>query len=217
MTLIDSGELPPTAHFPQCVSSWPELLMCLSELVIKESPYKTLVIDTLNGAERLCHEHVCEKRFGGDWGPGGWLSYGAGPKAALTEFLDLLKTLDRLREQRGMSIILLCHAAPKTVRNPEGNDYDRWEPVLERPTANTLARWADMILFGAFEVVLSGEKDPKKKAKAKGQHRIIRCEPNAMWEAGNRHGLPSEIECGESASEAWANFALALKGEPVTR
>lgn len=209
MTLIDSEQLPPVAHFPDCITTWLELKASLSELVIQPHDYRTIVIDTVNGAERLCHEYVCEHRFANDWGLSGWLSFGAGPRAAVTEFVELLNLLDRLRD-KGCSIMLLAHSAPRTTRNPEGADYDRWEPILERPTSSLLARWCDMILFGSFEVITAKETKTAR-AKAKGQHRLIRCEPDAAYEAGNRHGLPAEIDCGASANEAWSNFIEALR------
>lgn len=207
MTLIDSGRLPPTPHYPDCMTSWNDMLGAVEELATGEHQFRTVVIDTINGAERLCHEDLCRREFGNDWGKEGFLAFGQGPKSAVPAFTGLLSALDKCRE-RGMGVIVLAHSAPRTAKNPEGIDYEKWETVLERPTASVLTRWADMILFGAFEVAT--RKDGRR-AKASGQTRMIRCEADARWEAGNRHGLPAEIDGGDSAAEAWSNFATALK------
>jgi hypothetical protein len=47
------------------MGSWEEPLAAIRALIDQDHAYKSLVIDTLNGAERLCHEHVCARDFGG--------------------------------------------------------------------------------------------------------------------------------------------------------
>lgn len=213
LSLMDSGLVPPTPHFPETLRGWPDLMLALSELNVGSHEFRTVVIDTLNGAERLAHEHACTHSCGGDWEK--FDAYGRGTKISLPLVIDLTTALDRLRE-KGMSVILLAHSQVKTFRNPSGADYDRWEPVLAKESWAHLDRWADMILFGMFEVVAE-EKRGQSKAKAKGgKVRLLMTERQAEFDAGNRHGLPSEIECGESAQEAWANFAEALKGQVRT-
>lgn len=139
LTLIDAGQLPPTPHFPEPVQNWNHLLMALQELVAMEHDYKTLVLDTLNGAERLCHEWVCEHQCNNRWED--FDAYGRGPKMAVAKMIELTQVLDRLRI-KGMSILLLCHSQVKTFKNPEGADYDRWEPVLAKESwASLTAGW----------------------------------------------------------------------------
>ena len=50
-TLIDAGRLGETPHFPEC-QTWGELTSGIETLTTEEHTYRTLVIDTLNGAER---------------------------------------------------------------------------------------------------------------------------------------------------------------------
>jgi hypothetical protein len=210
LTLMESGQVKPTPHFPDCMNSWQQLLQAISELSQEGHPYKTLVLDTLNGAERLCHEYVCEKECRGEWD--NFEAYQRGPKIALKELIRLTQALAKVRI-RGVGIICLCHSQVKTFKNPEGPDYDRWEPVLAKESWGFMDRWFDMILFGNFNTIAE-EKKGLTKAKAKGgQERVICTERHAAFDAGNRHGLPQEIECGVSAQEAWNNFIKALKGE----
>lgn len=208
-TLIKSGMIPETAHFEDNATTWSDILMALDELLVMEHTYKTFVLDTINGAERLAIEHVVDTQFKGDMEK--YDSYGRGVKFLVPEFLKLVMLLDNLRAHRNMSIVLLAHSQVKTFQNPTGPNYDRWEPVLEKQNWAQLDRWVDMILFGDFETFADKDRKDDKKAKATGgQQRIIHTERHAAFDAGNRYGLPAEIDCGDNAQTAWTNFVTAL-------
>ncbi len=209
-TLMENGQLPSTiAHFPRPAENFLEVKLALNELIVKEHPYQTLVIDTLNGVERLIHEQICQSQCDGSWEK--FDAYGRGPKLAISTWIDLLSLLDRVRE-RGLAILCLSHNRVTTFKNPGGLDYDRWEPDFARDTWSLLKKWFDLILFGTSEVV-TRKTDPRlTKGKAEGgQTRLLLTEPHAAYEAGNRHGLPEEIECGSSPAEAWSHFQKALQ------
>jgi AAA domain len=210
LTLMDNGQLSPTAHFPECLTTWLDLKLAIHELIVQPHDYKTLVLDTLNGAERLGHEHFVEQEMSGDWDK--FDAYGRGPKLAVKFFIELTQLLDRVRE-KGMSIMLLCHSQVKTFNNPEGANYDRWEPVLSKEAWAHIDRWVDMILFGNFFTVADAKRGQDKAKAQGGQQRILCTERTAAYDAGNRHGLPPEIDCGASPKEAWTNFINALKAK----
>jgi AAA domain len=212
-TLIDSKQIKPTKHYPDCMQTWNDLKLVLNELIVKEHPFKTVVLDTLNGAERLCHEFLCEEEYKGNWTD--FNQWAQGQRASVKQMIELTQLLDRLRE-KGMGIICLCHSQVKTFNNPQGPNYDRWEPLLAKESWGHIDRWADMILFGDFEVFTDklnkNKSDAQTKAKASGgQQRMLRCTRSPAYDAGNRHGLPDEIECGETPEEAWKNFIEALR------
>lgn len=208
-TLIDAGRLPDTPHFPE-IHVWESLLSVIELLTNDEHDYLTLVIDTLNGAERLCHEYVCRRDFGGDWGERGFGGYQRGYEVSLAEWRRLLAMLDILRAKNNMSILALCHTRITPFSNPEGADYDRYSPDMHRKTWGLVNKWSDAILFLNYEVFVN-EDDAKKKGKAtSSQGRILYTERHAAYDAGNRLGLPEEIDMGSSGPEAWANFRNAL-------
>lgn len=213
-TLIDSGRLPEVPHFPE-IQDWESLLGAIETLAVEEHEYKSLVIDTINGAERLCHEFVCVRDFGGDWGERGFTGYMRGYEVALGEWRLLLNALDRLRETKRMAIVCLCHTKVKTFRNPEGADYERYQADMHDKTWGLSHKWADVVLFGNFEVtVMDGRKEAASDKKGKGvggKSRMIYTERSAAYDAKNRLGLPPEIEMGTSPQEAWANYVQAVK------
>lgn len=210
-TLIDAGRLPDTPHFP-AVQSWEELLGVIETLRVEEHPYRTLVGDTLNGAEALCHRFICERDFGGEWGNKGFGSYNKGYEVALPEWMNFLNALDRLRSERKMTILWLCHTKVKPFKNPEGPDYDRYQPDVHEKTWGLSHKWADCVLFGNFEITVQVDKADAKKGKGTGgAYRIMYTERHAAYDAKNRLGLSGEIEMGDSAADAWTNFLAAIK------
>jgi hypothetical protein len=208
-TLIDSGQLPETPHFPE-IMSFGVAFQAIEWLIEQPHEYGTLVIDTLNGLERLCHEEVCRRDFNGDMTDRGFMGYMRGYEVSLVDWRNLLSALDMLREKRRMAIVCLCHTKVKPFRNPVGADYDRYAPDMHDKTWGLSHKWADAVLFIQYET-FNTEKDSKKKGKAVGgQTRIMCTEHHAAYDAKNRMGLPGEIEMGNSASEAWGNFKTAL-------
>lgn len=210
-TLIDANQLPEVPHFPE-VQTWGELLGAVDVLLEDQHSFRTLAIDALNGAERLCHEHVCQQDFAGDWSDRGFMGYQRGYRIALSPWRELLSRLDRLRSERRMTIFLLCHTAVTTFKNPEGPDYDRYTPKVNAETWALTHQWADVVLFGNYEVLVDVDRAGAKKGKARGgQQRMMYCERHASYDAKNRLGLPAEIDMGGSPAESWMNFIKAVK------
>jgi hypothetical protein len=218
-TLIDANQIPQTPHFPNAAESWDDLNAQVDLLLTNDHGYKTVVIDTLNGAEALCHEHTCQRDYGGDMisHERGFMAFHKGYTVALQYWRELLTKLDRLRIEKRMSIILLSHGAVVTYKNPEGSDYGRYAGKLHDKTWAVSKEWADVVLFGSYKTATLGkhgkeETDPTKRAKAVGgTERILLSERSAAYDAKNRLGLPPEIECGENAAETWKAFTEAAK------
>lgn len=216
-TLIDNGRLPDVPHFPEC-QAWGEVREGVRVLIDEDHAFKTLVVDTANGMEKLCHQFICDRDFQGNWGERGFAGYGRGPEVALPEWTLFLNDLDRLREKRRMSIILLCHTKVKPFKNPMGADFDRYMPDMHEKTWGISHKWADVVLFGNFEaIVLGGEvrddgKHKKGKAGDGAAARIVYTEKRSAFDAKNRLGLAPEIEVSsESAAEAWKQIVSAIK------
>jgi len=210
LTLIDGGQVAETAHFPE-LATWTDFLAAIDVLTTEAHDFRTLVIDTINGAERLCHEHVCQRDFGGNWGRDGFTSYMTGYDVALAEWRRLLDALDHLRKSRCMSILALAHSKITTFKNPEGSDYDRYTVDLHHKTWSLTHKWSDLVLFANFVAHIDTKKgDGKAKARG-GSRRVIYTTRTAAYDAKNRHGLPDQIDAGRSAAETWANFAVALQ------
>lgn len=219
-TLIDAKQLPETPHFPECMS-FADINGALDFLLVDEHPFRTLVLDTLNGAEQLCHQHTCDTYFGGDWSDNGFASYGKGYLRSLEVWRELLAKIDRVRIEKRMTIICLCHTGVSNFKNPEGSDFDRYMPKLYECKTFSFwepaKQWADIVLFGHYEMMAIGrggkeETDPTKKGKGVGgTDRILLTQRTAAYDAKNRLGLKEEIDCGESPQQAWTAFVTEAK------
>lgn len=222
LTLIQSRQLAPTPwiRFPRSggtcseeAETWTEALSAIKSLLTGDYDFSTLCLDTLNGLERLCHEHVCATSYDGDWGEKGFLGFQRGYDTSLNEWRKLLNLLDQLRDKKGIGTIALCHTQVKTQANPLGPDFDRYVPNMHKKTWDLTHGWSDMCLFGRFEVEVVTERS-KAKGKGKGgSARVLYTTYTACWDAKNRHGLPEEIVMGEDAKSSWDTFVAALRGE----
>jgi hypothetical protein len=196
------------------VSRWGDVLDVLDQLATADHKHKGLVVDTIGGLERLCHEFVCQREYNGDWGDKGFASYQRGYEVSLGEWRQFLVALDRLRDERQMAILLLAHSKVAPFKNPAGPDYDRYTVDVHHKTWATTHKWADVVLFMNFDVATTKESG-RTKGKG-GQRRLIYTEYDAAFEAKNRMGLPAEIDMGTCGSEAWSNFTSALKAAKGT-
>jgi hypothetical protein len=209
-TLIDAGRLPETPHFPE-VQDWHELLGAIKALLEEAHDHRTLVLDTLNGCERLCHEYVCQRDFNGVWGRDGFTSFMIGYEVALVEWRAFLETLDRLRARRRMSVLALAHTRISTFKNPEGADFDRYTVDVHPKTWGLTHKWADMVLFLNFVSHVEARRNEARGKARGGTRRVLWTTRTAAFDAKNRHGLPEQIDAGSSAAEAWHNFVAALQ------
>lgn len=214
-TLIQAGRLQETPHLPEC-ENWQEFLEILDWVKTAKHEYKTLVMDAMNGFERLCHEHICARDFAGDWSDKGFEGYKRGYQVALADWRDCLNRLDAIRLERRMTILMLFHTKVGTFKNPEGPDFDRYQPDVHSGTWSLTAKWCDCVLFGNFESQVVGGKmgegkDSRKGKGIGGNVRLLFTERHAAYDAKNRIGLPDEIEMGDSPQMAFAALSEAIK------
>jgi len=181
---------------------WEDVLKCVEELH-NDHEFKTVVLDTLDWAEPLVHDWVCRNVPGEkgkkcsnieDYG------YGKGYIHAGSVWHGFLKRLDVLRSKKGMNVMLVAHSHVKNFKNPEGDDYDRFEMKLRQASAGLIKEWSDAVLFANYET-LTLEQDGRKKGIADGS-RVVYTERRASWDAKNRYGMPPKLPLDWSEIEA---------------
>lgn len=221
LALIEYGRVPETAHFPELMD-WAELNAAIDFLRDGDHDRRTMVLDVANGAERLCHEFVCERDYNNDWTERGFAGYQRGYDTALSDWRLLLNKIDQMRVKRDMTVLFLFHSRIKTFKNPAGADFDKWAPQMHEKTWALTQGWLDCLLFGDYEITVADARgkvaEPGAKGKARGvSTRILyTSSDNPVFDAKNRMGLPEEIEVGEDAEEAFKNFSVALKAARPT-
>ena len=173
-------------------TSW---TMLLEEIdYIKQNPQlcDTLVVDTIDWAERMCNEHICakhNKKGIEDFG------YGNGYVFAAEEIGRMLNTLQQAIDC-GINVVLTAHAWIRKFEQPdEMGAYDRWELKLGAKsgskTSALVKEWADAVLFANYETIAI--KTDAGKTKAQGNKRVLYTQHHACWDAKNRWGLEPKI------------------------
>lgn len=207
LTLIDNGMIEETDHFDEAFT-WTDLVQQVLYLTEANSEHRTYVLDTLNGAERLCLEYVVNEQYGGSLDK--FQAYGKGKDALSAEWIKFLDMLDRLNRKK-IAILALCHTKVQNFQNPEGDNYDRYQGDMRENTWSLSSKWADIVLFANFEVFAKKDKGSLKAKGIGGQNRIIYTQRTAAYDAKNRIGLPFEIPLGNNAYEGWINFQTLMK------
>lgn len=174
-------------------SSWTMIIEQIKEIMNTPGLCKTLVIDTIDWAENLCVEHVCQtrgKKGIEDFGYGNGYVYS---KEEFGRFLNLLSDV----KDKGINVVLTAHAQLRKFEQPdELGAYDRWELKLGKKTASQTAplikEWSDMLLFANYKTIVVATDDQGKKHKAQGGKRVMYTAHHPCWDAKNRYGLPEE-------------------------
>ncbi|RKI08309.1 ATP-binding protein [Corallococcus sp. AB030] len=182
--------------------SWQEVLDAVRVLTSEQHDYRTLVVDTLDWAEPLLWAHICKRDQQDNIESYG---YGKGYSAALDEWRVFLAALDKLRRQKGMHIILLAHCWIKPFKNPEGDDFDRYELKLNAKASGLVKEWAEHVLFANHETYASKDARTKRVRGISTGARLIYTTRTAAYDAKNRGDLP------EFMPLSWADFMAALE------
>jgi hypothetical protein len=194
------------ARFPE-PKTWSDVLEAVGELATSEHVFKTLVVDTLDWLEPLCWAHVCEV---GKWASIEDAGYGKGYVAALDAWRVLLARLEALRTKRGMNVVFLAHSWVKPFKNPEGEDFDRYELKLHAKAGGLLKEWADCVLFTRHETFVDKDNKTKRVRGVSTGARVMHTTRTAAYDAKNRYSLP------ETLPLEWDAFAAAvLAATPV--
>jgi hypothetical protein len=184
-----------------------DVLNALSELYAEAHEYRTVIIDSLDWLERLIWAEVCERRGVENIED---IGYAKGYVFALTQWREVLAGLDALRNERGMTVLLLAHAQIEKFANPETDTYDRYSPRLHRQASALVQEWSDEVLFATYSVhtKTTDEGFGRKRVQGIGSgERILHTTERPAHMAKNRLGLPDEIPLD------YRVFAAFVRGE----
>lgn len=175
-------------------TSWTMLLDELED--IKSEPRgKTLIIDTLDWAERLAKKYLMDKN---KWAAIDSTNYGSRYVALSDEIGKLLNKLTEIKDV-GINVVLTAHAETKKHELPdEMGQYDKYTLKLEKRDAGLAKEWADMILFFNYKTTIISDSKSNSK-KATGGQRVMYTTHKPAWDAKNRLGLPDELPIGFEA------------------
>ncbi len=178
------------------IDSWDKLLNVCSRLAEESHNFKTIIIDTIDNAYKLCAEYICHKfniEHESD------LGYGKGWSLIHTEFQRVLTKM----AFQPYGLYLISHSQEKAIETRTGK-YTRIVPTLPDKARQTVIGLVDIILFCDFEISSDEEGKPIYR-------RVLRTKPNLNYEAGDRTGrLPEVIDLD------FHKFQKAFNGSVLT-
>jgi hypothetical protein len=185
------------------IATWEQLLAACREIAEGKHPFKTIVVDTVDNAFRMCAEYVCAKNkieHESD------LGYGKGYAMIGNEFFRVLNKLALLP----YGLFLVSHAMEKEMETRTGK-VTKIVPTLPDKARKIVLGMADMVLYFDLEATTGADGKPAIR-------RVIRTKPNSQYEAGDRTGrLPDVIEMDYSKFlEAFAGATAARPASPPT-
>ena len=192
-------------HFP-VATTYQEVLDAVGTLVVEEHNFKTVVIDSLDWLENIIMRDLEEKHDAKE------LAYGRGAVMAAEYWRNILEGLAVLRDQKGMSIILLAHAEIKRFDSPEVEPFDRYQPKLQARSSALIQEWCDCVFFCNYKTIVKKEDVGFNKTVSRGittGDRLIYTNEKPAYYAKNRFSLPDAIPL------AWQAFQEAI--QPTTK
>lgn len=186
--------------FPLC-RAWADVLSCVTALYSEKHEHKTVVLDSADWAEQLAQAKV------GDGKGVESIGYGKGYTFAADLFRELLDGLNALRTQRGMQIVLLCHAEIRRFDDPLADSYDRYQIKLHKLVGKMVQEWADVIGFAQIAQATKIEDQGFDKSRTRVvslEQRVLHLACSPAFDAGNRYDLPAKLPL------VWGEFETAL-------
>lgn len=180
---------------------WSDIHEALDVLTLETHQYETLVLDSLDWAEPLIWAHCCERDGKASIEAYG---YGKGYNEALSEGRLFLSGLERLQAKRAMNVIIIAHGHLKMLKNPAGDDFERWTLKVNEKLGGAVREWAETVLFANFETYTKENANDRKIGFSTGR-RLLYTTKTAAYEAKNRFALPEELEL------SWDAYAKAVE------
>jgi hypothetical protein len=169
---------------------------------------RTLVIDPVDEMEKAIQADIC-RRAGVDGIEDVDGGYGKGWVRLEEALRRIFRKFDDFRE-KGIGVVVLAHSHVVTAVNPNGADFRKFEPRMEKRTLGIPKDWADCILFGTFEdQIINADKRGKMGKAVGGRKRVIHTVRSATWDAGNRYGLPARLTLSDDPKQNYAAYEAA--------
>ena len=188
------------AHFP-LVEKTDDVMQAIGTLYESEHPYRTVVLDSVDWLDNAVVREIENKYEAKD------LAYGKGAVIAADKWRDILAGFNALRNDRGMSVILIAHTTIKRFDSPETEPYDRYQPKLQERTSSIIREWCDAVLFANYKTIVRKSEVGFNKEVARGistGERLLYTNERPAYMAKNRYALPDSIPM------SWDAFAQAI-------
>lgn len=165
----------------------------LDALLEQEHPFKTLVIDSITSLDKKFESHVVRqdpRAKSINQAAGG---YGAGHGAVAELHAKVKDKADKLRKEKGMTVVFLGHVETETMDLPDEPNYSRYSMRIHKKSIGYYTDFVSLVGLLKLQTVVDQESG---KAKSFGD-RIMIVDKRASSITKNRYGLVDDIDVPE--------------------
>jgi hypothetical protein len=186
------------------MKTFDDVMQAIGSLLTDEHDRKTVVIDSIDWLEPMVWAQACKDN--------GWANietpgFGKGYVAGLDLWRVLFDGLNSLRDERGMTVLMIAHCDIKRFDSPETEPYDRYVIKLHPRASALVQEHVDFVFFANYRVstVKSDTGFGKKIVRAVGgSDRVLYTTERPAFLAKNRYAMP------ESIPMEWGAIATAI-------
>jgi len=177
------------------MTTFDDVMEAIGVLASEDVPFTTIVVDSISKLEKLVWAEVCVRN---SWKSIEQPGFGKGyieTDYVWSEFVDACRYL---RDERGMTVLLIGHAVTVRFDDPETQSYSRYEIDLHKRAMSILTREVDGIFLIKKDVTIKLEGPNAKKGDGRaradgGDTRWIYTEGRPAFQAGNRFDMPEKV------------------------
>ena len=192
--------------FPMA-KTWGDVMSALGAIYSEQHDYKTLVIDSLSALEPVIWAQVAADAKKSSVEE---LGYGRGYVLALDYWQQLIQGLISIRDDKGITPVLIAHSEVVRYDSPESEPYDRYQIKLHKRAFSLLYERADVIGFANWRTLITKTEVGFNKSISRGTgtgERLLRLIERPAYIAKNRYGMPETIPLD------WQAFAGSLPAQ----
>lgn len=190
------------ARFPM-VEKIDDVRNAIGTLYSEAHDFETVVLDSADWLEQIIAKEIEATHDAKD------LAYGKGALKQAEIWRELLDGFNALRNDKGMSVILIGHCQIKRFDSPETEPYDRYTPKLQERSNALVREWADAVLFANYRTVVKKSEVGFNKEVARGittGERLLYTTEKPAYQAKNRYALPDSLPL------SWEALSNAIAG-----
>lgn len=180
------------------LSSYESVIEALTALYTEDHDKKTVVIDSVTELQKLVFAETC--RQGDEKGNAKTniedFGYGKGYVYAGRIWQQIMDGLNALRNDRGMTIILIAHSSVARFDDPETQSYDRYQIDLHKSGVGPIEREMDAIFLLKQPVNVETKEagfSERSIVKDSGGVVLIHTSGRPAYTAKNRYQMPPTI------------------------
>lgn len=188
-------------HFP-LAKEFNDVINAIGSLVESDHKYRSVALDSLDWLETLIWRDIESKYEAKE------LAYGKGAVIAADKWREILDGFNALRNEKGMSVILIAHTTIKRFDSPEVEPFDRYQPKLQERSNALIREWCDAVFFANYKVIVKKDDVGFNKTNNRGistGERLLYTTERPAYMAKNRYNLP------ETLPLSWDSFVDAIK------